>query len=114
MAKPKKVLIISFDPQLADVRKSVLEGAGFQVFQAGNLLEVRKHCAENTLDLVMIGYSLPAAEKRRVWAEIREHCSTILELHREGGPALTEAAYYHSSHSPDDFLDAVKSALQKQ
>jgi len=61
----------------------------------------------------MLGHSLLPAEKRRVWAEVREHCDVpILELHKEGGPELMEAAFFHESLAPDDFLRSVMRILQ--
>src|SRR5580765_8846727 len=70
--------------------------------------QLGRTCAEHHLRLVMLGHSLLPAEKRRVWAEVREHCAIpILELHKESGPELMEPAFFHQSLAPDDFLRAV-------
>jgi DNA-binding response OmpR family regulator len=113
MSRSPKILVVSHDPSAADVRKSVLEANGFQVLAASDLLAVRKHCVESHPDLVMIGYSLPASEKRRVWLEVTERCKTpVLELHLDGAPSLMEPTYVHASKSADDFLETVKSILR--
>ena len=73
MSPEKAILVVSHDPRLADVRKAILESAGFRVHAAFDLPTVSRYCHENKLDLIMIGYSLPPAEKRQIWAEVRKH-----------------------------------------
>lgn len=117
MSDPRNpILVVSHDPVLADVRKHILEGAGFKVISATNLMAVRDACVNYTLSLVMIGYSLPAAEKRRVWSEVRQACSSktpVLELYDNDKPELMEsqALFSHESHEPKDFLEAVQQIL---
>ena len=104
------VLVASKNPKLADVRKRVLEQAGFKVIPAMDEDAVRETCGKAKVDLVMIGYSLLPAEKRRVWKAAREFCKTpILELYENGTPELMEsqALFAHQARTPDDFLDAV-------
>ena len=108
-------MVASLHPHLADVRKSTLEAAAYRVISTSSILEVEKGCKENRIDLIVIGYSLPPAEKRRVWAAVREHCKTpILELYENGEPELVEEGriYNHRSHAPEDFLDAVSAILR--
>jgi DNA-binding response OmpR family regulator len=111
----KKILVVSYDPHLADVHKSVLESAGFLVLPANDVLAVRKACREDKPLLIMIGYSLPPAEKRRVWVEARASCKVpVLELHEREGPSLMSPAYFHHSAAPDDFLSAVQLILNRK
>jgi DNA-binding response OmpR family regulator len=111
-AEPR-ILVVSHDPQLADVRKSVLEAAGYTVIQARSDSDVAEICREKKPKLVMIGYSLAPSAKRRVWDEARKKCKVpILELHRASGPELMSPAYFHEAHAPDDFLDTVKKILR--
>ena len=113
MTAQQKILVVSHDPHLADVRKHILEKAGFEVLAAHNFKDVQDACKKNP-DLVMIGYSLPPAEKRRVWAEVREKCNIpILELHETSEPSLMENAFFHQAAAPDDFLSAVKRILNE-
>ena len=112
--KPHSILVASRDPQLADVRKRVLEGAGYRVVASSTVQEIATACKENKIKLVVIGYSIPPAEKRRICVEAREHCkSPILELYNGGGPCLVPQSYIHAHHTelPEDFLDAVNTIL---
>jgi DNA-binding response OmpR family regulator len=108
-----KILVVSHDPRLADVRRTVLENAGFEVIAAADSRAVRRTCAEHMLRLVMVGYSLLPAEKRRVWAAVRECCDApVLELYKESGPELMAPAFFHESFVPDDFVRVVMRICQ--
>ena len=63
----------------------------------------------------MLGYSLPPAQKRRIWDTARKKCNApILELHRRGKPELLEQnVFFHEAQRPDDFLDRVKELLRR-
>jgi DNA-binding response OmpR family regulator len=111
MTSAQRIMVVSHDPHLADVRKALLEAAGFQVFAASNMKEVQAACQKNP-QLVMIGYSLPPAEKRRVLAEVRERCTVpVLELHKSEKPSLEGDAFFHHAVRQDDFLVAVRRLL---
>lgn len=119
MASESTILVASFDPQLADVRKHVLESAGYQVIPAKNLLEIRAACETgHHIGLVIIGHSLPAREKRRVREEVRQVCGAgtpVLELHEGEGPVLADAIAIngHLSQSADDFIENVRGLLRR-
>jgi|SRR5947209_13178778 len=115
MAAPvTRILVVSHDPVLADVRKAALEGAGFKVIAATSDSEIGSICEKKKPRLVLIGYSLSPAAKRRVWNEARKVCKVpILELHREKGPELMPPAFFHESHMPDDFISTVQKILKK-
>jgi DNA-binding response OmpR family regulator len=107
-----KILVVSHDPRLADVRRNVLEKAGFEVLTASDSTAIQAECTVHKPRLVMIGYSLLPSEKRRVWAAVKEHCDVpVLELHREGGPELISPDFSHESLAPDDFLATVMKIL---
>jgi DNA-binding response OmpR family regulator len=111
MTEAQRIMVVSHDPHLADVRKALLEASGFQVFAASNMKEVREACQKSP-QLVMIGYSLPPAAKRQVWAEVRERCKAlVLELHKNEEPSLAADVFFHRPERPDDFLAAVKRIL---
>lgn len=111
--KKAAILVASWDPVLADVRRAILENEGFEVLPAKGSAGVRALCKKRKVSLVLIGYSMPPSEKRRVWLEARKFCKTpILELHRSGKPELVESnAFAHESLTPDDFVNAVRSVL---
>lgn len=107
-----RILVVSHDPGLADVRRKVLEKAGFEVLAATDPNVIQATCASHKPRLVMIGYSLQPSEKRRVWAAVKEHCEVpVLELHRESGPELISPDFSHESLAPDDFLATVMKIL---
>jgi DNA-binding response OmpR family regulator len=103
------ILVASCDPRLADVRKRTLESAGFVVILARDSDAVGKVCTEKRIRLVMLGYSLAPADKRRIWKVARELCQVpILELHRNGDPEIIDQnVHYHEAITPDDFLEKV-------
>ena len=77
----KAVLVASRDPHLADVRRRVLEKAGFRVFAATKVEQIEKTCREKRIALVLVGYSVPPSDKRRFFSEVRKHCKTpVLKL----------------------------------
>lgn len=111
----KAVLVASRDPHLADVRKRVLEEAGFDVFAATNIEQLQKVCQEKPIALVLVGYSVPPSDKRRFFTEARKHCKTpVLELFMTGAPELVEESrtFSHFSRTPDDFLNSVLSIVK--
>jgi DNA-binding response OmpR family regulator len=106
----KAVLVASRDPHLADVRRRVLEKAGFLVFAATNVEHIQKICQEKRIALVLVGYSVPPSDKRRFFTEARKYCKTpVLELFDTGKPELVEESriFTHQAFKPDDFLEAV-------
>lgn len=114
MTEKDKILVVSHDPGLADVRRKVLENAGFEVLAANDSTSIRTACEVHRPRLVMIGYSLLPSEKRKVWAAVKEHCNLpVLELYRKNGPELLPTEYSHQSLEPDDFLTAVMKILSK-
>jgi DNA-binding response OmpR family regulator len=115
LSRKRKILAVSRDPKLADIRKTVLEKAGFSVIPALDDRAVEHACSTDGINLIMLGYSLDPADKRRVWAASRRYCNVpILELHKYGAPELVERnVYAHESQKPDDFLQAVLGLLRK-
>jgi DNA-binding response OmpR family regulator len=115
VTEKEKILVVSRDPGLADVRRKVLEKAGFEVFAASDSSAIQAACAVHKPRLVMLGYSLMPSEKRRVWAAVKEHCDVpVLELHREKRPELISPAFFHESLAPDDFLSSVMKIVGRE
>jgi len=110
------ILVASWDPALEAARKRVLESAGYEVLLARGSNGVRNVCKKRRVSLVLIGYSLPPSEKRRVWSEARTVCKTpILQLYRGDKPELLEstALFAHQTNAPDDFVLAIQDILQR-
>lgn len=90
----QKILNVARDESLLKSRSAILEGAGYEVIPALTILNVQAVCENQSFDLVIIGYSLPREEKRRVMLAIRKSCglTPILELYSpETVPADHEA-----------------------
>ncbi|HEX7960779.1 MAG TPA: hypothetical protein VF493_12730 [Terriglobales bacterium] len=110
-----KIIVASRDPVLADVRKKILENAGFNVISVSDPFAIDQLCSKHKVSLVMLGYSLPPAQKRQIWHTARQKCNApILELHMKGKPELLEQnVFYHEAHRPDDFIDKVRELLRR-
>lgn len=112
----KAILVASRDPQQSDVRRHILEDAGFEVVSAMELRAVEKACNDRIIAGAVIGYSLPPAEKRRVWQTIRDLCGPdlpVLELLEGGKAQLLEAhaLYTHDWATGQGFAKAVQDIL---
>ena len=112
-----KILVVSKQHDLADIRAQILRDAGFQVESAMDLNNFKTLCgAHPKVDLVIIGYSLPMHEKRRVWEAAKEACKDIpiLELYEHGRHELlvNDKVSIHEYHTEADFVAAVKLMLQ--
>lgn len=96
MAKANKLLIVSSDPAFGDVRKDVLEDAGFSVISANNFRQLEDACKQGEFWLAVVGHAISPKEKRRVWAEIVTRCpeTEILDLYEGSGPVLPDADYH--------------------
>jgi DNA-binding response OmpR family regulator len=65
----KTVLVASRHPHLQDVRKRVLEQAGYRVLTIRNPEQVEEACKNHKIDLDLVGYSVTSAEKQGIAAE---------------------------------------------
>lgn len=110
----KTVLVVSRHPHLSDVRKKVLEQAGYEVVSISEPEPLEKSCQDHKISLVLIGYSLTPAEKRRVAAEAMTFCKCpILDLWDSEPPRvrIDNRIFDHYSLNPEDFLDTVNAIL---
>jgi len=100
-------------PHLQTLRNDFWKRQGYQVIVAGTASNTASRCLNRKIDLVLIGSSLSAEQKRRVWAEYRNQCSSILELYRDGSPELMDDArtYVHHPVTSVDFVQAVEAVL---
>lgn len=57
-----KILVVSRDPELEDIRKTTLEAAGFTVITAMDERAVEQACSSNGIQLIMLGYSLAPSD----------------------------------------------------
>jgi|SRR5919201_1174118 DNA-binding response OmpR family regulator len=113
--KPKPgILVVSRDPQLAVLRKKLLETAGFAVVPATKVRDVTTACGKQYIGVAVIGHSLRPAEKRRFTNAIRKSCKVpVLQLHRDEEPELVQPPYVPDTQSSDDFIEAVTRVLKR-
>src|ERR1700733_6850715 len=110
----KTVLVVSRHPHLSDVRKKVLEDAGYNVVSINAPEPIEGACRNKEISLVLIGYSLTPAEKRRVIADAIACCKCpIIELWDSEPPRvrMDNRIFDHYSLTPEDFLNRVKTIL---
>jgi DNA-binding response OmpR family regulator len=110
----KQVLVVSRHPHLSDVRKKVLEQAGYGVVSICEPESLEEACKNHKISMVLVGFSLTPAEKRRVVAEAMAFCSCpILELWDREPPRvrIDHRIFDHYSLTPEDFLDTVNTIL---
>ena len=109
------MLVASRHPHLQDVRKRVLEQAGYQVITIRTSEEVEEACKHYKIDLAVIGYSVTTAEKGLIAAAVLKFCKCpIVELWDREPPRLRRvegSVFDHFSLTPEDFLQTVQSIL---
>ena len=87
-------MCVSTDDTLSQTRRMILESAGHRVLSVKNVPEATRACAENAVEVAVIGQGVPRAERVRVFDLLRKQCPTakILELYRPtDGKALAAA-----------------------
>jgi len=107
------ILLASRDPSLTDVRKRVLEDAGFAVILATDGDAVHLACSRERVRLIVLGQSLLPSDKRRIWVAAKANRNVpILELYRDGRPELLDQnVFTHQTQKMDDFLNSVRNVL---
>ncbi len=109
------VMIVSLDRQLGVRRKRALERAGIPAVVVNEVETVRSACGQYRPRAVVFGRSLPPAEKRRAWQEVRSaYPVPIIELFEHEAPDVMPSAYLHDFSAVDDFVDTVKKLLRRQ
>ena len=105
----RKILVVSHSPKLAEIRKRVLEDAGFTVIAATDDDAVEPACSDG-IELILLGYSVTPSARRRVWAKSREYGDVpVMVLHQGGTPELLERnAIARESKRAHGFLKAVR------
>ena len=111
----KKVLSISLDPMLLETRKRIIEQAipNCQVVSASNYSEIEAACKSNQFALVIIGHTLPAPEKLRVFGKIKElqPRAKVLELHLTSGPVTQAVPTLDAALGPQALSDRMVDML---
>lgn len=108
------VLSISYDESLLRTREWILKSAGFDVTSALGFTQATAHCRNRSFDLVIIGHSLPWADKAALVQEVRVHNhSRILGLCRHGEEPVPGIDHSVDPFAVDALLEAVRTVLGK-
>jgi DNA-binding response OmpR family regulator len=115
MERPERphILSVSYDCVLMKTRQMVLEKHGYKVTSAEGFVEAIAECQSADYDLLIIGHSVPPAEKQMLVEESKRHCqSPILALLRPGELEVKGATKsLDASYQPDALLLMVEELL---
>jgi DNA-binding response OmpR family regulator len=108
-----RILSISHDRSLSHTRELLFKQAGFNVVSFFDVDTAIAYCRDHSFDLVVIGHSIPLAERLSLVKALRATCATpILSLTRPGDALLAEADYlFDPSEPPAQLLATVKLIL---
>lgn len=114
----EKILVVSYDRALLRTRMMLLRSAGYQVFMADTLAGSIEACRKISLDLVIIGHSIPREDQTKLSAMLRQECPgvPILEIIRselEPAPADIEHTV-NAQDGPGVLLHTVNLILRPQ
>jgi CheY-like chemotaxis protein len=113
----KKILLTSRDPALLETRKMLLADNNYEVFTATNHQEVVDLCKDHSFDLAVLGYTIPAKERKNIANTVHEACGPIpiLELHNGPVPRSKDSEnnlQMDAERSPAEFVAKVKQLLK--
>lgn len=109
-----QILSLTYDPSLAHTREMLLTGAGFEVSTFHDVKMAIAACQSNSYDLVVLGHSIPLAERKALVQAVHSHCAApVLALLRHGEPPVPKADYFFdSAESPARLLATVQDILR--
>lgn len=112
------ILCIGIDETAMTKRGLMLQRAGHTVSQARDLRQVVAACSGIQFDVVIVGQSLPAKEKLRVYEVIRQSSprAKVLELHLGSEPEIKgpDADLRVSDDVPEGLVDVVNRLSAKR
>ena len=104
-----RILSISYDKALLHTRELMLSREGFEIVSAVGFSAAIEACKEEQFDLVIMGHSIPPADKSAIITQLRAMCDTpILALRRPNDAPLKTAEYNLDPDDPQSFLTCVK------
>jgi len=110
----RHILSVSYDEQLLTTRRMLLEREGYKVTSALSRAEALAKCKQGAFDLLILGHSLPTADKQELIAVFRRSSAApILLLRRQGEPMVAAADYNVLPDSPEDLLKTVANIFTK-
>jgi DNA-binding response OmpR family regulator len=104
-----RILSISYDQALLHTRELMLSREGFEIASAVGFSAAIEACKQGQFDLVIMGHSIPPADKTAIITQLRAMCDTpVLALRRPNEEPLKSAEYNFDSGDPQSFLSYVK------
>lgn len=108
------ILSISYDPLLLSTRELMLEGRGYIVTSVEGFVAAVEACKSDDYDLVILGHSIPHADKQAIVQEIKRHCDVpILSLLRVGEKPVAGVVDAVDAMRPDLLLEDVDILLKR-
>lgn len=108
-AQAKKVVCVSWVPELARTRELLLRHAGFEVLSLLGERDFNRLDGNADVDLLILAHSMPRQQKLQALAIFKRNSSApVLSLLAPHQAKLPEADYAVEAFSPAEFLDAVK------
>ena len=105
----KKVICVSWIPQLARTRELLLRSAGFEVTTVLGERDLGMLDRITTADLLILAHSVPREQKVEALTLFRRNCSApVLSLLQPYQVKLPGVDYAVEAFSPAAFLDAVR------
>ncbi|HTK94679.1 MAG TPA: hypothetical protein VL382_03505 [Terriglobales bacterium] len=107
--RPRRILSIAYDKALRETRHLLLQSGGYEVTSIGTRTHAVELCRRGDFDLVIVGTSVPQAEKVSILREIRSVCAApVLVLRSPGESTLPDVNYdLAPGEGPAPFLAAV-------
>jgi DNA-binding response OmpR family regulator len=110
----KSVLVVSWDQNLARTREMLLRRAGYLVTSALGRTQAASHC-RSKVDLLVLGHSVPATEKKEVIACYRQYSTgPVLSLLRSHQQKLPEADFGVEAFDPAEVVRVVRKLLHDE
>jgi CheY-like chemotaxis protein len=114
MSMAKSVLVISWHQSLAKTREMLLSDAGYLVTSAVGRAEAALRCGCGA-DLLVLGHSVPASEKKEVIACYRQYSTgPVLSLLRSDQQKLPDADYGVEASDPAEVVQVVRRILHDE
>jgi len=114
MSMAKSVLVISWHQSLAKTREMLLSTAGYVVTSAVGRAEAALRCRSGA-DLLVLGHSVPSAEKKEVIACYRQYSTgPVLSLLRSDQQKLPDADYGVEASDPAEVVQVVRRILHDE
>ncbi len=110
----KHILFVSYDSRLLTERRRLLERQGYRVTSALGFKEASAVCKGSAFDLVILGHSIPYADKKKLIESLRNGFATpVLSLWQHDERVVDTADYLGFSDNPAQLLNSVATILAK-